>query len=475
MTQTRTIQRCGECGAVSAKWVGRCAACGAWGSLATELVVSGGGADGRLGMGRRVGASGSAAVPSPLVSVDAGPSATCPTGVAELDLVLGGGLVPGSVTLLGGEPGIGKSTLLLQVLVSMAAGGSPCLLVCAEESAAQVRLRSERLGAPPAELLVLAESSLPLILDAVDRCRPAVCVIDSIQAVADAELPSAPGSVTQVRECAQALTVIAKQTGTSVVLVGHVTKDGGLAGPRTLEHIVDTVLEFEGDRHHALRLLRATKHRFGATGELGLFEMTDAGLGRLADPSQFLLGDRRRDVPGSAVVSAMEGRRPMLIEIQAVLGKAYTGSPRRSPVGIDSGRLALLLAVLDRHSEFRSVDVDVFVSAVGGVKMTEPAADLGIALALMSATTSLPLPDDLVVFGEVGLTGELRAVPHSARRLAEARRMGFTRAMVPASTPPGPDGLQVVRVGTLSGAIAEVPNFRWPDGGIDAAWATSGP
>ena len=439
MARARTVYRCSDCGATESKWVGRCASCGTWGSIVEEKVRA------------APAPTGAGAVPLHLVAT--GGTACRATGVAELDRVLGGGLVPGSVTLLGGEPGIGKSTLLLQVLASLAGTGGPCLLVSAEESAPQVRIRATRLGAVPAELLVLAETSLPAILAAIDECRPTVCVIDSIQTVLDPEIGSAPGSVAQVRECAHAFTQVAKQRGIAVVLVGHVTKDGALAGPRVLEHVVDTVLSFEGDRHHALRLLRAVKHRFGATGELGLFEMSDRGMIGVDDPSGLLLGDRRLGVPGSAVVTALEGRRPLVVEVQSLVTPSGTSGPRRSSQGIDPGRLALLLAVLERRVGVALASAEVFVSAVGGVKLTEPAADLGIALALASAARDVPLPDDLVAFGEIGLGGELRQVPHGARRLAEAARLGFTQAIVPASAPPAPDGLRVVRVSTLAEAI----------------------
>ncbi|GAC1517956.1 MAG: DNA repair protein RadA [Acidimicrobiales bacterium] len=412
-----------------------------WGSIVEEVVRA----------TPRAAAAG--AGPMPLHLVATGGTACQPTGVIELDRVLGGGLVPGSVTLLGGEPGIGKSTLLLQVLASLAASGGPCLLVSAEESAPQVRIRAGRLGAVPEGLLVLAETSLPAILDAIDSCRPTVCVIDSIQTVLDPDIGSAPGSVAQVRECAHAFTRVAKERGIAVVLVGHVTKDGALAGPRVLEHVVDTVLSFEGDRHHALRLLRAVKHRFGATGELGLFEMTDLGMIGVEDPSGLLLGDRRAGVAGSAVVTALEGRRPLVVEVQSLVGPSGSAGPRRSGQGIDNGRLALLIAVLERRVSVALSTSEVFVSAVGGVKLTEPAADLGIALALASAVSDVALPDDLVAFGEVGLGGELRQVPHGARRLAEAARLGFTQAIVPTSAPPAPAGLDVIRVSTLGEAI----------------------
>ena len=353
-----------------------------------------------------------------------------PTGIAELDRVLGGGFVPGSITLLGGEPGIGKSTLLLQVLGALAQGGTRCLLVSGEESRQQIRLRAERLGALPAELWLAAETQLPNVVGHVDAVKPQVLVIDSIQTMADPQLASAPGSVGQVRECANALVRLAKQRGLIVVLVGHVTKEGSLAGPRVLEHVVDTVLSFEGDRHHALRLLRATKHRFGATGELGLFEMTESGLSGVADPSALFLVDRRPGVEGSVVVASMEGQRPLLVEVQALVVSSGLPMPRRSAQGLDSGRLALLVAVLEQRARYPLGGCDVFASAVGGVRLVEPAGDLGVALAVASAVSGVALPAEMVAIGEVGLAGEVRQVGHLARRLAEAARVGFTSAVV---------------------------------------------
>ncbi len=438
MAKTTTTMRCADCGATVPKWVGRCPGCGAWGSL-TETTV---------------GPRGVTA-PSPLGAIDVAPVATRSTGLAELDRVLGGGLVAGSVTLLGGEPGIGKSTLVLQALAAMAADGASCLLVSAEESAPQVRLRAARLGPLPEEVLVLAETSLPAVVAAIETTRPAVCVVDSIQAVADPSSPSSPGSMAQVRTCAGVLTALAKRLGCAVILVGHVTKDGVLAGPRALEHVVDTVLAFEGDRHHALRLLRALKHRFGATGEVGLFEMGEAGMTAVADPSGLFLGDRRHGVPGSAVVSTVEGRRSLVVEVQALVGRPGRGRGRMSTQGVDGGRVGLLLAVLDRRAGVALGSCDVFVSAVGGVRLTEPAADLGVALALVSAACGRALPADLVAVGEVGLAGELRQVPDLPRRLTEAARLGFRTALVPAAAP-DVDGLIVVRAATLEDALLTV-------------------
>jgi DNA repair protein RadA/Sms len=392
--------------------------------------------------------------PQPLSEVDATPAAVRPTGVGELDRVLSGGLVPGSVTLLGGEPGIGKSTLLVQALASLATGGARCLLASGEESSQQVRLRAERLDAVVDGLWIVAETSLTAVLAAVDELDPAVLVIDSIQTLIDPELGTSAGTVSQVQACANHLAQVAKSRNLAIVLVGHVTKDGSLAGPRVLEHVVDTVLTFEGERHHALRLLRAVKHRFGATGELGLFEMADRGLVGVPDPSGLFLGDRRTGVAGSVVVPAMEGHRPLLVELQALVTRSGLVQPRRSGLGLDTGRLGLLLAVLERRARLPFGRFDVYASAVGGVRVVEPAADLALALALVSALTDVPLPSDLVACGEVGLAGEVRQVGRTAQRLAEAARLGFRRAVVPVSAPEPPAGVEAVRVATLADAVA---------------------
>jgi DNA repair protein RadA/Sms len=389
-----------------------------------------------------------------LADVDAESTTPVPTGIGELDRVLGGGVVPGSVTLLGGEPGIGKSTLLLQTLASMAAAGAKCLLVCAEESPQQVKRRATRLGALAAGVWVVADTSLPGVRAAVEQSSPDVLVVDSIQTIFDPEIDSGPGSVAQVRGCAHELVGLAKARDLTTVLVGHVTKEGALAGPRVLEHVVDTVLAFEGERHHALRLLRATKHRFGPTGELGLFEMTDEGLAAVDDPSRLFLGDRCFGAAGSAVVAAMDGHRPLLVEVQAlVTGTGMAALPRRSAQGLDSGRLALLVAVLARRAGISIGRADIYASAMGGVRLSEPGADLALCLALGSAAQNRALPRDLVACGEVGLSGEIRQVSQTPRRLAEAARLGFRRALVPVSAAvPGTD-LEVIRVSTLRDAV----------------------
>ncbi len=449
MGRRRTIFRCDDCGGTASQWQGRCPACSAWNTLNEDT--------GGVPAPRRDEPTPAGPPPEPAVligDVDLGAWTVRPTRLAELDRVLAGGLVPGSVTLVGGEPGIGKSTLFLQLAASMAAAGERVLYVSAEESRQQVRARAGRLGALSERVWLASETSLPHVLGQLDEMRPDIMVVDSIQSVYDPRQASAPGSVTQVRECAQALLREAKRRDVAVVLVGHVTKDGTLAGPRVLEHIVDTVLSFEGERHHALRLLRAVKHRFGSTRELGLFEMTERGLVGVPDPSGLFLGDRRPGVAGSAVVAAMEGHRPLLVELQALVAPSRLVQPRRTAQGLDPGRLALLLAVLDRRAGVRVPDADVFCVAVGGVRVVEPGADLALALAVTSSVTGVALPDGLVACAELGLGGELRQVSQTARRLAEASRLGFTVALVPSSAPDPPAGVTPLRAATIGEAIA---------------------
>jgi DNA repair protein RadA/Sms len=392
----------------------------------------------------------------PIGQVDIGSAAATSTGLAELDRVLSGGLVPGSVTLVGGEPGMGKSTLLLQVAASWAATGGSVLYVTAEESVEQVRLRGERLGAVVPGLWLAAATSMPEILEHIRRVRPALVILDSIQTVYDPELTSAPGSVVQVRECAHRLVAEAKTRGVAVCLVGHVTKDGQLAGPRVLEHVVDTVLAFEGDRHHALRLLRAAKHRFGSTSELGVLEMTENGLAAVPDASGLFLADRCRGVPGAVVAPTVDGNRPLLVELQALVTKSVLPVARRWAQGLDQGRLSLLLAVLEERAGIEFSNADVYALAVGGVRVVEPGADLAVALAAASAKTDTAIPSEVVACAEVGLGGELRQVGQTARRLAEAARFGFTRAVLPARGPDPPRGMSAVRAESLVDALRAV-------------------
>ena len=448
MAKLRLVYRCTECTGSFPKWAGKCVSCGAWNSLVEDVegpepqLAS-------LAVGMSLVAPGE---PKPITEIDSAVGQPQPTTIPELDRVLGGGLVPGSVTLLGGEPGIGKSTLLMQLL---AAWPKKTLYVTAEESTQQVRLRAERLGALNDNVWLLAEMSLPNIFNAIQQVSPDLVVIDSIQTIADPELSSPPGSVVQVRGCAHRLVQEAKYRNLPVIMVGHVTKEGGLAGPRVLEHVVDTVLSFEGERHHALRLLRAAKHRFGPTSELGLFEMTETGMVGVPDASQLFLADRRTGVPGSVVVPTLEGQRPLLVELQALTNPVSGGAPpRRSAQGVDSGRLALLLAVLERRARVSLAGHEVYASVVGGVKLSEPGADLGMCLALVSAVANKPLPADLVVIGEVGLAGEVRQVAQVGRRLAEAARLGFTRAIVPASASAKVQGIRVDTAATINEALS---------------------
>ncbi|WP_323031817.1 DNA repair protein RadA [Brachymonas denitrificans] len=430
---------CNACGATSARWLGKCPACGAWNSL-EETVLNP--AQGIIGKNRLSGQHQSLAGASEvatLADIKAEDVARTPTGIGELDRVLGGGIVDGGVTLIGGDPGIGKSTLLLQALDALQLQGLHTLYVTGEESAAQVALRSRRLGLDGSQVRVLAEIQLEKILGTLQAEKPQVAVIDSIQTVYSDALSSAPGSVAQVRECAAHLTRFAKASGTAVVLVGHVTKDGQLAGPRVLEHIVDTVLYFEGDTHSAYRLIRAFKNRFGAVNEMGVFAMTEKGLKGVSNPSAIFLSTHGEPVPGSCVLVTLEGSRPLLVEIQALVDGAGP-SPRRLSVGLERDRLAMLLAVLHRHGGVASGDQDVFVNAVGGVRISEPAADLAVLLAITSSLRGKALPKGFFAFGEVGLAGEVRPAPRGQERLKEAAKLGFSVAIVPKANAPKKPG-----------------------------------
>lgn len=444
MSRARVVYRCSACGAEAPKWAGQCPSCQEWATLAEASAAT-------APAGEARGWSGGLAVRFGDVSGTDDDAAA--TGIGEFDRALGGGLVPGSVTLLGGEPGIGKSTLLLQLADAVSAQGRRVMYVSAEESAPQLRRRADRLGLALTEVWVQAETSLPAVVDEVRRLEPDVLLVDSIQTVSSPQVSSVPGSVTQVRECAQALLELAKAHSMATVLVGHVTKEGTLAGPRTLEHLVDTVLSFEGDRHQGLRFLRAVKHRFGATGEPGVMEMTAAGLVGVADPSGIFLGDRRAGATGSVVVPVVDGHRPLLVELQALVVPTKAVAPRRAAQGIESNRLALLLAVLERRCGVPVLGAEAYVSVVGGVRVTEPGVDLGVVLAVASSMLERPVADDLVVVGEVGLAGEIRQVSQIDRRLDEAARLGFTRALVPASTPAGDRRLELVRAGTITEAL----------------------
>lgn len=447
MAKVRTQYRCSSCGATAPKWVGQCPGCAEWSTLEEEVEAPAATLAAVLPPSRK---------PQPIGEVDPTEYTARPTGIEELDRVLGGGLVPGSVTLLGGEPGIGKSTLLLQVAAEVAASGSTVLYISGEESPQQIRLRAERLGALHPKLYLAAEVAIPQVVGAIDQVEPDLVIIDSIQTMVHPDLSSAPGSVAQVRDCSHRLVQEAKSRSCAVVLVGHVTKEGGLAGPRVLEHAVDTVLAFEGDRHHALRFVRAVKHRFGSTQELGLFEMTERGLIGVPDPSNLFLADRRSGIPGSVVVPIIEGNRPLLVELQVLTAISSLPSPRRSATGLEANRLAVLLAVLEQRVGIPCASVDVYALVVGGVRAAEPGADLALGLAAVSSLMGVPLPNDLVACGEVGLGGELRQVGHTSRRLSEAARLGFKRAVIPFSAPEPPAGIEAIRVGTLTDAVARL-------------------
>ena len=431
MARDRTIYTCGECGATSPKWLGQCPACNAWNTL-VETVAETAAAGTR---NQRFQALARGAPVATLADIEASDVERTPTGVEELDRVLGGGIVEGGVVLIGGDPGIGKSTLLLQALDALSRRAFKTLYVTGEESGAQVALRSRRLGLPASRVRVLAEIQLEKILATIAAEDPAVVVIDSIQTVYSELLASAPGSVAQVRECAAQLTRAAKAGGVTVILVGHVTKEGTLAGPRVLEHIVDTVLYFEGDTHSAWRLVRAFKNRFGSVGEIGVFAMTEHGLKGVSNPSAIFLSTHGEPVPGSCVLVTVEGTRPMLVEIQALVDSGGP-SPRRLSVGLDRDRLAMLLAVLHRHAGVSCMDQDVFINAVGGVRIGEPAADLAVLLAIQGSLRGKALPRGFVAFGEVGLAGEVRPAPRGQERLREAAKLGFSVAVVPKANAP---------------------------------------
>jgi DNA repair protein RadA/Sms len=432
MPRTTTVHICSACGHESPRWVGQCPGCGEWNTLAEELRPRASGST-RAGAGLKARTSGVA--PIPLRQVAAEEHRRLSTGIGELDNVLGGGLVPGSLVLLGGAPGIGKSTLTTMALAQMTAAGHRTLYVSAEESAAQIRLRAERLsGGAPLDVPVIAETDLQAVLATLDQVRPEVCVIDSVQTLHCAELSGAPGSVGQVREVAGEILRVAKQNRTAVLLVGHVTKDGSLAGPRVLEHLVDCVLQFEGERERTYRTIRALKNRFGSVNEAGVFEMRDDGLVEVLDASARFVSQATR-APGSVVLAAMEGTRPLLVEVQALVSPSELVPPRRVVAGIDRNRLALVLAVLGRHAGIGLGAADVFVNVVGGVRVDEPGGDLAVALAVASAVKGVPLASSdgrpLSCFGELGLTGELRSVGHADRRLAEAAKFGLTPIVHP--------------------------------------------
>jgi DNA repair protein RadA/Sms len=447
----KTFFACQACGFSSSKWLGRCPDCGEWNSFAEEReeAAPAATAQGRLPleMGSR---------PKPYDVVDGAEDPRMPSGIDEFDRVLGGGIVPGSMVLIGGEPGIGKSTLLLQVAHLLGRTGGSVLYVSGEESERQIKLRGERLGISGGALFLMGETCLERILEQIDELKPSALVVDSVQTVYSTKFSSAPGTISQVREVATQLLFVAKGRGITTFLIGHVTKDGNLAGPKSLEHIVDTVLYFEGEKQQHHRIVRAVKNRFGAVSEMGVFEMTGEGLRPVPNPSAFFLGERPAGAPGSAVVATLEGLRPMLIEIQALVSATSFGTPRRMAIGIDSNRLSLLVAVLEKRVGLELLSDDVFVSVVGGIEVPEPATDLGVAAALASSFRNRPLPGKTALFGEVGLAGEVRSAGQAALRIREAAQMGFTRCIIPARNVPDQEperGIEIVGVGTLEQAL----------------------
>jgi len=440
--------RCTDCGWTTTKWVGRCGECQAWGTVEEAGAVR----------ARTTPSQVSSTPAVPIGSVDVATARAIPTTIGELDRVLGGGLVPGAVVLLAGEPGVGKSTLLLETAATWARQNRRVLYATGEESAAQVRLRAERIGAVADELYLAAETDLGSILGHIDSVEPTLLILDSVQTISSTEVDGAAGGVTQVKEVAASLIAIAKARNVIVILVGHVTKDGNVAGPRTLEHLVDVVLHFEGDRHGPLRLVRAVKNRFGAADEIGCFELVDDGILGLADPSGLFLGDRERPAPGTCVTVTMEGRRPLLAEVQALIAPTATPQPRRVTSGLDSARVAMMLGVLERRASVRLAQQDCFAATVGGVRLLEPATDLAVALAIASSAADIALPSNLLAVGEVGLAGDVRPVTSLARRLSEAARLGFTDAIVPSrsrgpATGAPPTGMRLHEVGSLHDAI----------------------
>ena len=449
---------CTECGWTAAKWAGRCGECQAWGSVVEDVAAAGG--------PRTVATSAVRSPARPIDEIDVEAARARPTGIGELDRVLGGGLVPGAVILMAGEPGVGKSTLLLDVAARVArTAGQRVLYVTGEESAGQVRLRAERIHALAPGLLLAAETDLGTVLGHIEASDPTLLVVDSVQTIASALVDGAPGGVGQVREVAAALIAAAKERDIPAVLVGHVTKDGSVAGPRTLEHLVDVVCQFEGERHSRLRMIRATKNRYGPTDEVGCFDLTEDGILELPDPSGLFLSHTVRHVAGTCVTVTLEGRRALATEVQALVVPTVLSNPRRVTSGVDSSRLAMVLAVLQRRAGVSLADKDVYVSTVGGSRLVEPAADLGIALATASGCADLALADKLVAIGEVGLAGEIRPVAGLARRLAEARRLGFTQAVVPiGSVEPAevPDGMRLLEASVLAHALelARAPGVR---------------
>ena len=446
----KTIFSCQTCGYQAPKWMGKCPDCSTWDSFVEERATAGS----KPGGSRTL--SGPQAVPVPIDSIELETELRLCTAIQEFDRVLGGGLVPGTLVLIGGDPGIGKSTLMLQAMCGLAGQGHKVLYVSGEESIRQIRLRSKRLKTVSPNMLVVSEVEVETILSMIETTQPAVIVIDSIQTMFNGDLTSAPGSVSQVRESTVRLMLMAKRSGIPTLLVGHVTKDGAIAGPKLLEHMVDTVLYFEGDSNHIFRILRAVKNRFGSTNEIGVFEMKDNGLAEVANPSAVFLSERPAGAPGSAVTASMEGTRPILVELQSLASATNFGTPRRTILGLDANRVALLAAVMEKKLGLHLMGYDIFMNVAGGVKVVEPAVDMAIVAAIASSFLDKPIADGTIVFGEIGLTGEVRAIGQVDTRISESRKMGFTRCLVPASNLkrlPDIKGIEIAGVKTVSEVV----------------------
>jgi len=452
MTKVKTVFGCQNCGYQAPKWLGKCPDCGSWNSFVEEPVST---TPERYA--HSIAAAGRSLPPQSILAIETSDEGRLKTEMSEFDRVLGGGLVIGSVVLIGGDPGIGKSTLLLQALDRLAGKSVSVLYVSGEESLRQTKMRADRIGVFSKDLYILAENSLEKILDDIQKLKPKVVVIDSIQTVYTSQLQSAPGSIGQVRESAGKLMTLSKSTNLSTFIIGHVTKEGAIAGPRVLEHIVDTVLYFEGDRGHPYRILRAVKNRFGSTNEIGVFEMKDGGLEEVANPSELFLAERPIDVSGSVVISSMEGSRPILVELQALVSSTSYGMPRRTAIGIDPNRLSLLVAVLEKKVGMNLAQQDIFVNVAGGVRVEEPAVDLGIISAVASSFLDKPIPSKTMVIGEVGLAGEVRGIHQAEVRIKEASKLGFKRCLLPASNRSRInwecEGIELIGIGSVEEAL----------------------